>query len=147
MPTTRTEATKAAAALLAEARYEAALRRHWASSAPERYKALGIQASARLPPELRLPRAALGRLLAARSGHSDFADYHERFKHEDALLTCSCGARKAPEHFLACPLARARLRGSASRILGTDAGAIRFGLWCTTSSFFTTTCPRRLPTA
>ncbi len=52
----------------------------------------------------------MGRLLAARSGHGDFADYNEIFNHEDALLTCSCGALKAPEHFTFCTRARARSR-------------------------------------
>lgn len=152
-PTDRTKATRAAAAILAEARYEASFQRYWEGCAPARYQTLGIKARAHMPPELRLPRAVLGHLLAARSGHGDFADYHERFDHEDALLTCSCGARKAPEHFLTCPRGpsrtrtRPRLRGPASRILGTTEGAKRFGRWCTTSSFFSSVCPRRLPSA
>ncbi|ODM20665.1 hypothetical protein SI65_03718 [Aspergillus cristatus] len=73
----------------------------WAEKASKRYKDLGIGIEKR-PPELQLPRAALGRLLAARSGHGDFAEYHERFKHDDALLTCSCGRRKEPSHFYFC---------------------------------------------
>ena len=43
--------------------------------------------------ELLLPRFILGKTLAARTGHGDFADYHERFNHEDASLHCRCGAR------------------------------------------------------
>src|SRR5699024_8741070 len=73
----------------------------WAEKAPKRYKDLRIGLEKR-PPELFLPRAALGCLLAARSGHGDFAEYHERFKHDDALLTCSCGRRKEPFHFYHC---------------------------------------------
>lgn len=52
------------------------------------------------PPELSIPRQQLGHLLAARSGHGDFAEYHRRLKREDALLMCSCGADKTPRHFL-----------------------------------------------
>jgi len=44
----------------------------WAEKGPERYKDLGMGIEKR-PPELHLPRAALGRLLAARSGYGDFA--------------------------------------------------------------------------
>ena len=69
----------------------------WAEKGPKRYKDLGMGIEKR-PPELHLPQAALGRLLAARSGYGDFAWYHERFEHDDALLTCSCGRRKEPTH-------------------------------------------------
>jgi hypothetical protein len=63
-----------------------------------------MQAKAKLPRELRLPRPALRHLLAARSGHGDFAKYHERFRHEDSLNTCSCRGRKVPKHFIHCPI-------------------------------------------
>ena len=39
-------------------------------------------------------RVSVGRVLAARSAHGDFADYHERFGH-DTELTCQCGRRKS----------------------------------------------------
>ncbi|WPJ65055.1 hypothetical protein SMAC4_13862 [Sordaria macrospora] len=32
----------------------------------------------------------------------DFKDYHERFEHEDALLTCFCGSWKNPFHSFFC---------------------------------------------
>jgi hypothetical protein len=76
----------------------AAFKSWWESAAPARYKELGIQLASGCPPELELTRATLHRLLAARSRHGDFAEYHERFEHEDAVLECSCGKRKAPEH-------------------------------------------------
>ena len=69
-----------------------------------------------------LSRTTLHRLLAARSGHGDFADYHERFEHEDAVLECSCGKRKAPEHFLLCDKVRARDR---PRLAGSCRDKIR----------------------
>ena len=31
-----------------------------------------------------------------------FKDYHERFEHEDALLTCFCGSWKNPFHPFFC---------------------------------------------
>jgi ribonuclease HI len=146
LPPSRTHASYAAALALADDRFDKALKEYWERNAPTRYKELGIQAEARLPRELDLPRPILGRLLAARSGHGDFHDYHVRFEHEDAVLECSCGAAKAPDHIFYCPQgrARARLRGSRRWILGTEAGAERFRKWCETTRFFTDICP--LPT-
>jgi hypothetical protein len=37
-----------------------------------------------------------------RSKHGDFAWYHKKFKHDDALLQCSCGRTKTPEHIVHC---------------------------------------------
>ncbi|TXB95648.1 hypothetical protein FocTR4_00013675 [Fusarium oxysporum f. sp. cubense] len=74
----------------------------WITSVPEQYKRLNLKATIRCPPELSLPRAALHHLLAARSLHGDFAAYHERFNHNDARMTCSCGRRKAPDHVFYC---------------------------------------------
>jgi ribonuclease HI len=54
------------------------------------------------PQELELPRPTLARLLAIRSKHGDFAWYHKKFKHDDALLQCSCGRTKTPEHIVRC---------------------------------------------
>src|SRR4051812_44068621 len=52
----------------------------------------------------------MARWLAARSGHGDFATYHERFNHASAEMLCRCGARKAPLHFSSCRKAPARHR-------------------------------------
>ncbi|KAK4070044.1 hypothetical protein Purlil1_13553 [Purpureocillium lilacinum] len=60
------------------------------------------EATTSWPPELMLPRATLHSVLAARSRHEDFADYHERFNYDDARLDHSCGRRKAPEHPFYC---------------------------------------------
>ncbi|KAK4065927.1 hypothetical protein Purlil1_14011 [Purpureocillium lilacinum] len=57
-----------------------------------------------------LDRATLHSVLAARSRHGDFADYHERFNYDDARLDCSCGRRKAPEHPFYCGGVPPRLR-------------------------------------
>lgn len=56
----------------------------------------------RKPPELELPRWLLHRLIAARTGHGDFASYHRRFRHEDAILECVCGQETSPTHFVRC---------------------------------------------
>jgi hypothetical protein len=81
------------------AKATAAAHKLWLAVLPPTYRDLGISAAPRRPGELQLPRALLGRLLAARTGHGDFPDYHERFQHDDAYLFCRCGARKAPFQF------------------------------------------------
>ncbi|RAL59764.1 hypothetical protein DID88_000393 [Monilinia fructigena] len=58
------------------------------------------------PPELRLPRTLLHRLLAARTAHGDFAQYHRRFGHTDAELNCLCGYAKTPEHLVFCEISQ-----------------------------------------
>ncbi|KAJ3498163.1 hypothetical protein NLG97_g1340 [Lecanicillium saksenae] len=120
----------------------------WRDAIPERYRQLNLQVSNKCPPELRLPRAALHHLLAARSHHGDFADYHERFHHDDARLTCSCGRRKSPSHIFFCrkipPDQRPRPAPSTnaiiSRIIGRDFG--KFIDLAAKSGFFGTTCRR-----
>ncbi|KAM3448171.1 hypothetical protein MY3296_008041 [Beauveria thailandica] len=60
---------------------------------------------ARPNPEMQtLTRLELHHLIAARSGHGDFANYHERFDHPDARVICNCGRRKTPARILFCPL-------------------------------------------
>ncbi|KAE8212326.1 hypothetical protein CF319_g9264 [Tilletia indica] len=51
---------------------------------------------------LQLPRRDLGILLQIRTGHGDFANYHERFHHHDAQMQCLCGRRRSPLHPLRC---------------------------------------------
>ena len=126
----------------------AAFKSWWEKEAPARYKELGIRLASGCPPELELARATLHRLLAARFGHGDFADYHERFEHEDAVLECSCGKRKAPEHFLLCDKVRARdlprLVGSCrDKIRALMAGPPRkFANFVEKTDFYGKICPR-----
>ncbi|RAL58119.1 hypothetical protein DID88_002394 [Monilinia fructigena] len=68
-----------------------------------------------LPPELDLPRNQLHRLLAIRSAHGDFAWYHNKFRHANALTECSCGAAKAPMHLVHCPRSHKRFKDWPSR--------------------------------
>ena len=118
----------------------------WSGKAPKRYKDLGIGLE-KHPSELLLPRAALGRLLAARSGHGDFAEYHERFKHDDALLTCSCGRRKEPSHFYFCREGRKAIahpwgRQPVADILTTKVRFTTYANWLEKSRFYTAICRR-----
>ena len=118
---------------------------YWAKHAPPSYRELALPLDP-LPPELSFPRASLGRLLAARSGHGDFAHYHERFNHENTLLSCSCGQRKTPYHFYHCPRGNAAAQHpwtglSCREVLGTKNGARLFNEWLLKSNFFTQICP------
>lgn len=133
-------------------RFDDSLTTYWQENRPERYRQLQITATtSRPPPELKLKRKALGRLLAARSGHGDFAPYHRRFNHEDALLTCSCGAEKSTTHFMECqnaafppPQSIEASRTDEQWLLGTSQGAQAFAKWCADSAFFEITCFHRV---
>ncbi|KAI0996056.1 hypothetical protein K3495_g12125, partial [Podosphaera aphanis] len=60
----------------------------WNNHAPKSYIRLGINTAPVFPNELLLSRKSLGHLIAARTGHADFANYHVRFKHDDANTNC-----------------------------------------------------------
>ena len=118
----------------------------WSATAPANYNELLVRYSTNMG-ELRLSRAALGRILAARSQHGDFAVYHERFNHANATLNCSCGRPKSPLHFYFCKKSTARKlthRNPTSEaipwLLGTAKGALELADWITTSKYFTDVC-------
>ena len=79
-----------------------AFQKWWQANTPSTYQALGLEATTDCPKELRIPRPALHHILAARSRHGDFAEYHERFNHEDARTHCSCNRRKSASHIFYC---------------------------------------------
>ncbi|EFY95431.2 Ribonuclease H-like protein [Metarhizium robertsii ARSEF 23] len=83
-------------------RSKIAVQAWWDASAPDKYKHLNLKLPSNCPPELALPRIILHHLLAARTYHGDFADYHERLHHNNACVACSCGQRKAPANLLYC---------------------------------------------
>ena len=118
---------------------------YWIENAPQQYRDLSISLDKR-PHELSLPRTTLGRLLAARSGHGDFSQYRERFRHEDAKLECSCGRRKTPHHFYYCRKGhKASPQPWGSRqvdeILRSKSGTRDLHEWLQRSHFYKTICP------
>lgn len=141
----------AARRIIRRRKWEAA-QQAWCRSMPKAYEELGLRAD-KIPKELALPRFALGKLLASRSGHGDFAAYHDRFKHEDALCQCLCGEDKSTSHFFFCkrPSRRDRLWGPPEKairhILSTFEGALKFETWVRRSRFYELHCPAQLPLA
>lgn len=93
------------------------------------------------PLALGIPRPALARLLAERTGHGHFAAYHRRFKHaveaDDGRMRCTCGAPTAAGHFLVCRrrTCRGTFRSPKGRklrddeVLTTDEGALAYAAW------------------
>jgi hypothetical protein len=129
----RTEASKAA-------------RRLWPLVAPDAYTNLMIPYGPGSS-VLSIRRPEAGRILAIRSGHGDFADYHTRFNHNDALLYCSCGKRKSPLHFYFCRKGKATkaLPGPPADnlqwLLCTSAGINKLAKWFTDTGFYQKICP------
>ncbi|EXU94940.1 reverse transcriptase domain protein [Metarhizium robertsii] len=131
----------------ARQRSKIAVQAWWDASAPDKYQSLTLKFPSSCPPELALSRTMLHHLLAARTHHGDFADYHERFQHNDACVTCSCGRRKAPTHLFYCrkiqPCCRMRLAPSPTvainQALGRDFD--KFVKLVKASSFFEKICP------
>ncbi|KJZ69979.1 hypothetical protein HIM_10624 [Hirsutella minnesotensis 3608] len=132
---------------IARQRRKEAFKTWWRASAPDQYKTLDLTATTGCPPELALSRPLLHHLLAARTRHGDFADYHERFDHQDARLTCSCGRRKDPTHIFYCrkiaPRHRLRLTPSPPRAIARAIGEDfdKFVKLAKASSFFGGICP------
>lgn len=125
------------------------IKSYWTQHAPESYRTLGIGSFVRCPRELTLPRSLVAHIYAARSGHGDYAAYHERFHHEDALTSCSCGAPKSPHHIFHCTKPRIKIPSHPRKIgdaakyyIGTFIGAARLVKWMEETKFFIGTCPR-----
>ena len=133
---------------VARRRPKDAFKAWWEVSAPKQYRDLRLDATTGCPPELTINRPLLHHLLAARTHHGDFADYHERLNHDDARLTCSCGRRKEPKHLFYCrkvpPRHRMRLAPSPSASVNRAIGREfdQFVKMAKASSFFGTICPR-----
>jgi ribonuclease HI len=145
-PPPRAICTLASLKRLAKAKANNSLTQLWLTTAPQSYRDLGIQYVHDIT-ELGLKRGALGRILASRTYHGDFAAYHDRFHHHDATLSCSCGRLKSPLHFFFCKKSNANQLGpkapTADKIvylLGTTKGATALADWITSSRFFIDTC-------
>ncbi|KAI0992730.1 hypothetical protein K3495_g15455, partial [Podosphaera aphanis] len=126
-----------------------AIKDYWDQHIPQNYRDLLIGFPEQCPGELSLPRPLLAHIYAARSGHGDFAPYHERFNHEKAHAHCSCGALKTMRHILNCrlrpnglPKAPRTNPDTASFIFGTYTGAVQLVKWLDDTKFFTDICPR-----
>ncbi|KAI1006345.1 hypothetical protein K3495_g1877 [Podosphaera aphanis] len=112
------------------------------------YKQLYISTSSNRPKELELPRSTLGRILATRTGHGDFVDYHDRFRHPEANMNCLCGHRQSLLHFIFCYIAKhcvPRPPGPPSEalpfLLCTYKGGLVLHKWLQESRFFSEICP------
>ena len=125
----------------------------WRDNAPSAYQSLGIQWQGK-PKELELARPLLGKLIQHRTGHGDFGQYHRRWNHLDAELSCSCGREKTPVHFYFCKrvrrrappdpwLRRAGAHDTVDWVLGTAEGAFRWAEVMCETSFFQDICPHR----
>nr|CCA28121.1 hypothetical protein SS1G_12417 [Albugo laibachii Nc14] len=97
--------TFAAVSRFVKERCEKAVESWWLEIRPSRYADLELMMKRSRPPELRLPRWAYHRLIAARTGHGNFKGYHERFGHENIDCSCVCGRERRPWHFAECRLA------------------------------------------
>ena len=87
----------------------------WDESCPPRYRELDLMMRRKKPPELSLPRRLLFEVIAARTGHGNFAAYHRRFNNPNANMKCSCGEEITPTNFMRCKLSNLhtqRVRGS-----------------------------------
>lgn len=123
----------------------ASLTAYWLTEAPSSYQGWGLPMTSQPPAELSLPREALRHLYAARSGHGDFAAYHERFNHEDFDAHCSCGQDKTPTHFYFCaeaaalqPAIRCDMpdQEAIKYLLGDPQGVHKFVTWADLTPFF-----------
>lgn len=130
---------------LAKSEADRASAKLWYVTAPRQYQDLMISHE-KSKDLLSIPRGVLGRVLAARSQHGDFAEYHARFHHKDALLTCSCGKRKSPLHFYFCSklncksLHKGRPSLAIPWLLGTTEGSIKLGIWFKDYKFYQEIC-------
>lgn len=97
-------------------------------------------------PELKLKREVMGCLIAARSGHGHFMDYHERFRHKEADKQCKCGQRRPRVRPFSCLTARshrAKLFSKSkkkhltlSETLGSSEGARLFEEWAPETNLY-----------
>ncbi|KAM9873607.1 hypothetical protein VDGL01_12316 [Verticillium dahliae] len=118
----------------------------WLHNMPTGYAGLKLEAPLKPTAEIEtLTRRELHWVIAARTGHGDFEKHHRRFNHEDAKMTCSCGAYKTPAHPLFCRKANKNPpwlghNQYVDAMLGL--GWPSFVKQINHSSFFDTTCTR-----
>ncbi len=118
------------------------------SQALKSYLELGLEptSKAKLMPEMALKREVLGWLIAARSGHGHFADYHKRLGHEEEDIYCKCGQRRSKSHPFSCSSVRTlriklfsitdRRTLTPKEVLGTAQGIKMFAEWAPKTDLF-----------
>ena len=132
---------------IARAEASKAAERLWPLVAPDSYTDLMVPYGPRSS-VLSIRRLEAGCILAIRSGHGDFADYHVRFHYNNALLYCLCGKRKSPLHFYFCCKGKATktFPGPPSNnlhwLLCTKTGINKLAKWFTDSCFYQEICLR-----
>jgi ribonuclease HI len=100
---TNDECTRAYAKRIMRMRLRVNLDEWWEQHQPAYYRPFKLKFTTKPTDEiLALDRQALHRLIAARSRHGDFAAYHSRFKHQDAVYRCLCGRHRTPTHIFFC---------------------------------------------
>ncbi|KAK5994259.1 putative RNA-directed DNA polymerase from transposon BS-like protein [Cladobotryum mycophilum] len=149
LPNNNNTITLAAARRIARRKPLTAFQQWWKKEAPASYQRLQLQVTLREPPELSLTRNNLHRLIAARSGHGDFADYYtHKYPGSTATRTCSCGRNKTLDHIFYCrkvnPKHRIKLglmpSVTIAQYLGPDFE--RFIKLVNETGFFQKICPR-----
>lgn len=128
---------------------ESARKDYWLNNTTHSYRELSINSYVHSPRELKLPWHLVAHLYAAHTGHGDFAAYHNRFKHADATITCSCSSLKSLDHALHCTLPSRRLSRIPSSadsaryyFFSTNSGAKEFIKWLNDTKFFSKICLR-----
>lgn len=88
---------------------------YWTSIMPERYSVQGARNALEKSPNIVETTTLHARqVIACRSDHGGFDEYHVRFGHKDADWHCKCGRAKTPTHFYFCQLARKDPNGQAN---------------------------------
>jgi hypothetical protein len=147
-PPSNSICTLASLKRIAKADAKEAAIRLWNTIALPNYKALQISYSSSLS-LLRHKRQAAGRIIASRTLHGDFADYHTRFNYTEANNKCSCGKNKSPLHFYFCRKSKAAKTlckqppsEAIPWLLGTAAGTKRLAEWLVATKFYQQICLR-----
>ena len=88
--------------LIIRKQFQISLKNYWISLAKNFYLRFKSLMNTHSFSKLSLLQKYLDFLFAARIDHEDFAIYHERWNHQDALLICSCEHIKTLKHFFFC---------------------------------------------
>lgn len=108
----------------------------WTTNDPNSYIRLNIRTAPLFPRKLLLNRKFLGHIIATKTGHGDFAAYHDRFNHLEAITQYHCRSCKTPTHSLLCRIVQrrgGRPKGPAHHLtlfpFGTVRGASTLIIW------------------